>query len=88
MTDEDAESCIAEFRATLKQWSLVVGGFADGDGDQLYRELEDSQTVLSEIAVTFPSKAYSVDLLIGARTRPWAGWLDERPARPNPDTTP
>ena len=44
-------------------------------------KLHEDENLLKEIATTFPAKAYSVDLLVNARTRTWAGYEDERVQR-------
>lgn len=82
MNEQEADSCIAEYRALLKAWTMSVTGIKDGNPDELQRKLDDNQYTMAEIAIAFPNKAYSVDLLINARTRTWAGYEDERIPRP------
>jgi hypothetical protein len=81
MTQDDAEYFLQQYRALLKDWTMAVGGFIDGDVEALERKLNAKEHILSEIAEAFPSKAYSVDILINARKRTWAGFQDERVPR-------
>lgn len=67
-TEREADLFIANYRALLKQWGMVVAGAADGDSDGLYRQLDEGQDTLAAIATLFPDKAYSVDVLINARS--------------------
>ena len=82
MTEAEAEQAIAEYRKLLKAWTMSITGIEQGNVDALRRRLDESQHQLSEIAIAFPNKAYSVDLLVNARTRTWAGYEEERVPRP------
>ena len=81
MTQDDAEFFLQQYRALLKAWTMAVGGFKHGDVEALERQLNAKEHILTEIAALFPSKAYSVDLLVNARKRTWAGYQDERVPR-------
>jgi hypothetical protein len=81
MTQDDAEFFLQQYRALLKDWTMAVGGFKNGDVEALERKLDAKEHILAEIAAMFPDKAYSVDLLVNARKRTWAGFSDERPQR-------
>jgi hypothetical protein len=83
MNEIEADKCIAEYRALLKAWTMSITGIKEGNADELQRKLDENQYTLAEIAIAFPNKAYSVDLLVNARTRTWAGYEDERVPRPN-----
>lgn len=82
MTEEEAERFLAEYRQILKRWTMAVSGFVTADTTTLYKHLEDGQMTLSDIAITYPDKAYSVDILVNSSSRPWPGLLDTRPERP------
>jgi hypothetical protein len=81
MTENEAERCIADYRALLKQWTMCTVGVRTGDADATARELNQGEQMLVEIAAVYPAKAYSVDLLVNARKRTWAGYEDERVPR-------
>jgi hypothetical protein len=83
MNETEADKRIAEYRSLLKDWTMSITGIKNGDANALQRKLDEQQYVLAEIAIEFPDKAYSVDLLVNARTRTWAGYEDERVPRPN-----
>ena len=82
MIREDAEVYLARYRSLLKAWTMAVGGFAEGDSDALYFELETGQDQLARIALAFPEKSYDVDMLINSRSRSWAGFTADRLPRP------
>ena len=82
MTSQEAEAHISKYRSLLKQWTMTVGGFARGDSDALYRQLEEGQDLLAQIALECPEKSYSVDMLINSRSRTWPGFAGERIPRP------
>lgn len=82
MTDSEAEALLKSYRELIKAWTMAVGGFSDGDSDSLYRRLEDGQDEIAKVALVFPEKSYSVDMLINSRSRTWAGWATERLQRP------
>jgi hypothetical protein len=82
MNETEADKCIAEYRSLLKDWTMSITGIKNGDANALQRKLDEKQYVLADIAIQFPNKAYSVDLLVNARTRTWAGYEDERIPRP------
>ena len=83
MTRQEADDFIKGYRAKLEAWTLCISGFSDQDSDDLYRQLEEGQDELANIALAFPEKGYSVDMLINSRSRNWAGWATERlPPRP------
>nr|WP_295891148.1 hypothetical protein [uncultured Devosia sp.] len=82
MTSQEAEVHISKYRSLLKAWTMAVGGFSREDGDALYRQLEQGQDLLAQIALECPEKSYSVDMLINARSRTWPGFADERIPRP------
>lgn len=81
MNETEADKCIAEYRALLKAWTMSITGIKAGDADAMHRKLDEGQYRLAEIAIAFPGKAYSVDLLVNARTRTWAGYEEERVPR-------
>jgi hypothetical protein len=78
MTQDDAEYFLQQYRALLKEWTMAVGGFIEGDVEALERKLNAKEHILAEIAELFPNKAYSVDILINARKRTFAGFHDDR----------
>jgi hypothetical protein len=82
MTSQEADAYISQYRALLKAWTMAVGGFTRDDSDALYRQLEQGQEFLAQIALERPEKSYSVDMLINARSRTWPGFADERIPRP------
>lgn len=82
MTSQEAESYISKYRALLKAWTMAVGGFTSEDSDALYRQLEQGQDLLAQIALERPEKSYSVDMLINARSRTWPGFAADRIPRP------
>lgn len=82
MIREDAEAYLARYRSLLKAWTMAVGGFADGDSDVMYRQLETGQDELARIALAFPEKSYDIDMLINSRSRSWAGFAADRLPRP------
>lgn len=57
MTEREADLFIANYRVLLKQWAKVVAGTAEGDIDELYRQLDRGQDTLAAIATRFPNKA-------------------------------
>jgi hypothetical protein len=81
MTQDDAEHFLQQYRALLKDWTMAVGGFIEGDVEALQRKLNAEEHILAEIAEAFPSKAYSVDILINARIRTFAGFQEDRVSR-------
>ena len=81
MTIQQAEAYLIQYRAMLRAWTMAVGGFSDDDSDALYRQLEAGQDELAHIALAFPEKAYSVDMLINSRSRTWAGFAAQRVQR-------
>jgi hypothetical protein len=81
MTQDDAEYILQQYRALLKDWTMAVGGFIEGDVEALERKLNAKEHILAEIAAAFPNKAYSVDVLINARKRTFAGFHDDRVPR-------
>ena len=81
MNEAEADKCIAEYRALLKAWTMAITGISADDADAMHRELDANQDKLADIALAFPDKAYSVDLLVNARTRTWAGYEYERVPR-------
>lgn len=82
MTLQEADDFLSSYRALLKAWTLSLGGFSNEDGNLLYRQLEEGQEQLANIALTYPERSYSVDMLINSRSRTWAGWAAERLPRP------
>lgn len=82
MIPEDAEAYLAEYRALLKAWTMAVAGFADGDSDAMFRQLERGQDELARIAMVYPEKSYDIDMLINSRSRSWAGFAADRLPRP------
>ena len=82
MTSQEADTYISQYRALLKAWTMAVGGFTRDDSDALYRQLEQGQEVLAQIALERPEKSYSVDMLINSRSRTWPGFAGERIPRP------
>jgi hypothetical protein len=82
MTSQEADAYISKYRAMLKAWTMAVGGFSSEDSDALYRELEQGQELLAQIALECPEKSYSVDMLINSRSRTWPGFAAERIPRP------
>ena len=82
MTPQEAEAYLKNYRALLKAWTMAVGGFSNDDSDALYRKLEDGQDDLAQIALIYPEKSYSIDMLINSRSRTWAGFAAERLPRP------
>ena len=78
MTETEAEKCLADYRALLKAWTMCVVGLNPGDSDAIGRELDAGEPLLLRIADEFPDRAYSVDLLVNARKRTWAGFEEER----------
>lgn len=82
MTLQQADDFLNSYRAMLKAWTLSVGGFSDEDGNLLYRQLEEGQEHLANIALAYPERSYSVDMLINSRSRTWAGWTADRLPRP------
>lgn len=83
MTETDAEKFLAEYRAMLKTWTMRVTGMEEGDPRTLGKHLEECEPVLAEIALAFPNKAYSVDLLSNARKRTWVGDEDKQTKWPD-----
>lgn len=81
MTQDDAEAFLQQYRALLKNWTMSVAGFEKGNVDALQRKLDEDEYMLTQIAIAFPEKAYSVDLLVNARKRTWAGYQDDRVPR-------
>ncbi|UJW86496.1 hypothetical protein [Devosia sp. SL43] len=82
MTAQEAEDFLRTYRSMLKTWTMAVAGFSNDDSDLLYRQLEADQNVLADIAISYPEKSYSVDLLINSRSRTWAGYAEQRLPRP------
>ena len=82
MTSQEAEIYINKYRGLLKAWTMAVGGFSSEDTDALYRQLEQGQETLAQIALQCPEKSYSVDMLINSRSRTWPGFASERIPRP------
>lgn len=82
MTNQEATVFISKYRSLLKAWTMAVGGFTREDSDALYRELEQGQDLLAQIALEYPEKSYSVDMLINSRSRTWPGFAAERIPRP------
>ncbi|MDB5615651.1 MAG: hypothetical protein JWQ22_3304 [Devosia sp.] len=82
MIHEDAEAYLTRYRALLKAWTMAVAGFADGDSDMMFHQLETGQKELARIAEAFPEKSYDIDMLINSRSRSWAGFTAERLPRP------
>lgn len=82
MTRQEVDAYLDNYRALLKAWTMAVGGFSEADSDSLYRQLEDGQDRLAEIALVCPEKSYSIDMLINARSRTWAGFAADRLPRP------
>lgn len=82
MTSQEADAYISNYRALLKAWTMAVGGFSNDDSDALYRQLEQGQELLANIALECPEKSYSVDMLINSRSRTWPGFASERIPRP------
>jgi hypothetical protein len=82
MTNQEAAVFISKYRSLLKAWTMAVGGFTREDSDALYRELEQGQDLLAQIALEYPEKSYSVDMLINSRSRTWPGFAAERIPRP------
>jgi hypothetical protein len=69
MTEREANLFIANYRVLFKRWTMVVAGVVDGDSDDLLRQLDEGRDELTAIAARFPEKAYTVDVLINARSR-------------------
>ncbi|MGB3339562.1 MAG: hypothetical protein WBA73_20475 [Devosia sp.] len=82
MTRQEADAYLDRYRALLKAWTMAVAGFSNADSDRLYRELEEGQDQLAQIALVCPEKSYSIDMLINARSRTWAGFAADRVPRP------
>jgi hypothetical protein len=82
MTSQEADVYISQYRELLKAWTMAVGGFSRDDSDALYRQLEQRQEKLAQIALECPEKSYSVDMLINSRSRTWPGFAAERIPRP------
>jgi hypothetical protein len=82
MTCQDVDAYLASYRALLKAWTMAVAGFSNDDSDALFRQLEDGQDQLAQIALDHPEKGYSIDMLINSRSRTWAGFASERVPRP------
>lgn len=82
MIRQDADAYLDQYRNLLKAWTMAVGGFSGGDSEKLFRQLEDGQEQLTQIAREFPDTGYAVDMLINSRSRSWAGFVSERLPRP------
>ena len=82
MTSQEADAYIRKYRALLKAWTMALSGFSSDDSDALYRELEEGQDMLANIALECPEKSYSIDMLLNSRTRTWAGFAADRIPRP------
>jgi hypothetical protein len=82
MTVQEAEDFLKTYRAMLKTWTMAVAGLSNVDSDLLYGQLEADQDVLADIAICYPEKSYSVDMLINSRSRTWAGYAAQRLPRP------
>ena len=78
MSREDAEECLANYRAVLKAWTEAVTGVGDGDCDALYWLLDVGQNDLAQMALLYPDMSYAIDLLIAARNSQWARFAAER----------
>ena len=78
MSREDAEECLANYRAVLKAWTEAVTGVGDGDCDALYWLLEVEQDDLAQMAILYPDLSYAIDGLIAARSTQWARFAAER----------
>ena len=78
MSREDAEECLANYRAVLKAWTEAVTGVGDGDCDALYWLLEIEQDDLAQMALSYPDMSYAIDTLIAARSTQWALFAAER----------
>ena len=84
VTEIEAEKCLAEYRALIKAWTMCVVGINPGDSDVIGGKLDAGEPLLLQIADEFPDKAHSVDLLVNARKRTWAGYEEERVPRAQP----
>lgn len=82
MTSQEADAYLSKYRSMLKAWTMAIGGFTNQDSDLLYRQLEEGQELLAQIALECPEKSYSVDMLINSRSRTWPGFAAERIPRP------
>lgn len=82
MTEAEAEAYLANYRSMLKDWTMALTGMSAADMNDLAGRLEAGRVQLAQIASDMPDKRYSVDLLINARSRTWAGFANERVARP------
>jgi hypothetical protein len=82
MTSQEADAYLSKYRSMLKAWTMAIGGFTNEDSDLLYRQLEEGQELLAQIALECPEKSYSVDMLINSRSRTWPGFAAERIPRP------
>jgi hypothetical protein len=83
MTSLEAEIHISKYRSLLKAWTMAVSGFSSEDSDALYRQLEQGQELLAQIALECPEKSYSIDMLVNSRSRTWPGFAADRIPRPS-----
>jgi hypothetical protein len=82
MTQDEAEAFLQQYRNALKQWSMVVGGFAAGNSETLYEFITKGRPTLDEISRSFPVLSYSAEMLKGSTDKTSEWFLDHRPVRP------
>ncbi|HEY8357604.1 MAG TPA: hypothetical protein VIL30_09105 [Ramlibacter sp.] len=87
MIIDEADKIIADYRSLLKSWNMAMTGFSQDNPEAIALLLNENESSLAAVAIAFPDKAYSVDILINARKRTWAGYFEQRVARPKPDQT-
>lgn len=82
MTQDEAEAFLRQYRATLKIWSMVAGGFVAGDSDALHSIIIKGRSTLDEISKAFPQLSYSAEMLKGSTDKTAEWFLEHRPVRP------
>jgi len=83
MDHQAAEAFLQEYRAKLKSWSMVEGGFASGDGDGLRRSIIEGRATLDMIGKSFPDLTYAAEMLRNSTERNMAWFTEDRPVRPD-----
>jgi len=82
MDHQAAEAFLQEYRAIIKTWTMVAGGFESGDGDALRKTIIEGRTTLDLIGSSFPDQTYSAEMLRTSTERNTAWFTENRPPRP------
>jgi len=68
MTATEADQFLAHYRELMKAWVKSLTGLGVESEPDLRRKLHDGMSTLAEIAIAFPDRARSAEMLMRSRS--------------------